>query len=398
MTEDTKLQVSPSLGIRPAIEGLEDNGILDIVRHAREHPPAQDLIPLWFGEGDIPTPAFICDAARTAMDDGYLFYSDQRGIPELREALSRYLGRAYGKDVSTDRLYIMPSGMACIMATLQMLTDPGDEVVFVSPVWPNGAASVRILGGRAVEMPLVMENGTWRLDPEQLFTACGPRTRAIFVNSPNNPTGWVMPLDQIQAVMDFARERGIWILSDEVYSRLVYDGSPRAPSFLDVGEPDDRLVVLNSFSKNWAMTGWRLGWIVAPAELSLVYQKLLQFNTSGAATFIQKAGAVAMDQGDPFIEEVRSYCAAGRDIVCGALSEMGRVRLSRPDGAFYALFSVEGEPDCTALAKHIIDKAGVGLAPGSAFGAGGPGFIRLCFASSAPRLEEAMTRLRPVLS
>jgi aspartate aminotransferase len=379
MPDPSQLKVSPQLGIRPAIENLSDNGILDIVRHARETPPAQPLIPLWFGEGDILTPDFVCDAARTAMGEGYVFYSDQRGIPELREALSRYIARAYGVDVGTDRLFAMPSGMACIMATLQMLVDPGDEIVFVSPVWPNGAASVRILGGRAVEVPLAMENGAWRLDLDRLFDACGRRTRAIFVNSPSNPTGWVMPLADIRAVMDFARERGIWVLSDEVYSRLVYGGASRAPSFLDVGTPEDRLVVLNSFSKNWAMTGWRLGWIVAPAALSLVYQKMLQFNTSGAATFVQKAGAVALDDGDPFIEEVRAYCAAGREIVCDAL------------------FSVEGAPDCNALAKQIIDEAGVGLAPGSAFGAGGAGYIRLCFASSAPRLEEAMERLRPVL-
>ena len=386
-----KLQVS-NLGIRPTIEELRDSGILDTVRHARANPPSQPLIPLWFGEGDIPTPQFICDAAYRAMRDGYVFYTDQRGILELREALSRYLARGYGAEVGTDRIFVMPSGMACIMETLQMLVDPGDEVAFVSPVWPNAAASMRILGGRPVEVPLALENGRWRLDMQRLLDACGPRTRAIFVNSPNNPTGWVMPADDVRAVMEFARARGIWVLSDEVYSRLVYD-APRAPSFLDVGEPEDRLIVLNSFSKNWAMTGWRLGWLVAPANLSLTYQKLLQFNTSGATTFVQKAGAVALDEGDGFVEEVRAYCTAGRDIVCDALAGMDRVQLSRPDGAFYALFRVEEESDCFALARRIVDEAGVGLAPGGAFGAGGEGWLRLCYASSAPRLQEAMARL-----
>jgi aspartate/methionine/tyrosine aminotransferase len=234
------------------------------------------------------------------------------------------------------------------------------------------------------------------LDLDRLFDACGPRTKLIFINSPGNPTGWTMGTDDMRRVMEFARQRGLWDMSDEVYSRMVYDGS-RSPSFLDVSEPDDRLLVINSFSKNWAMSGWRLGWVVAPASFGPVYDKMVQFNNSGVPGFIQKAGIAALEQGDGFLADMVERCRIGRDIVCGALGELPRVKVHRPDAAFYAFFSVEGAPDSLALAKRVVDEATIGLAPGAAFGAGGEGYLRLCFASSPERLKIAMERLAPVL-
>jgi aspartate/methionine/tyrosine aminotransferase len=283
------------------------------------------------------------------------------------------------------------------MLTLQALVDPGDEVVMPTPIWPNIPAALRILGATAVEIPMAMAGGGWRLDLDRLFDACGLRTRAIVVNSPSNPTGWMMPHEDMRAVRDFARRRGLWIIADEVYNRLVYEVDS-APSFLEVCEPEDRLIVVNSFSKNWAMTGWRLGWLLAPAEFGQVFENLIQYNTSGAPTFQQYAGLQAVTAGEGFLAGNLARCRAGRDLVCAALAELPRVRFVPPAGAFYLFIAVDGEPDSRALAFRLVDEAGVGLAPGTAFGAGGEGFMRLCFATSTERLAEAMDRLAPALS
>ena len=286
--------------------------------------------------------------------------------------------------------------MTAIALSIQSLIDPGDEVVIVSPVWPNVFASIGIMGGIVRQVPLALGDQGWTLDLDRLFDACGPRTKMIFINSPCNPTGWTMGTDDMRRVMEFARQRGLWVMSDEVYSRMVYDGS-RSPSFLDVSEPDDRLLVINSFSKNWAMTGWRLGWVVAPVSFGPIYEKMVQFNNSGVPGFIQKAGVAAVERGDGFLADMVERCRTGRDIVCGVLEELPRVKVQRPDAAFYAFFSVEGAPDSMALAKRIVDEATVGLAPGAAFGEGGEGYLRLCFASSPERLKVAMERMAPVL-
>lgn len=384
--------------IRPAITALPNSLIGVVANYGRGR---DGLIPLWFGEGDVPTPGFVMDAAYQAMRDGHVFYTWQRGLPELRDALSAYHRRTYGADVGTDRITVTGSGMSAIALSMQSLIDAGDEVVVVSPVWPNVFASIRIMGGVVRQVPLALENGKWTLDPDRLFDACGPRTRMIFVNSPCNPTGWTIGTDDQRRIMEFARERGLWVMADEVYSRLVYDGgldgSGRAPSFLDVSEPEDKLLVINSFSKNWAMTGWRLGWVVAPAEMGQIYEKMIQFNTSGVPGFVQKAGLAALEQGEPFLEEMVERCRTGRDIVCSALESLPRVRVQRPDAAFYAFFSVEGAGDSLELAKRIVDEALVGLAPGAAFGDGGEGYLRLCFASSPECLSQAMERLVPLL-
>lgn len=244
---------------------------------------------------------------------------------------------------------------------------------------------------------MVLADGAWRLDLDRLFDACGPRCRAIVINTPNNPTGWTMPIDEMQMVRDFVRCRGLWLIADEVYGRLVYDGG-HAPSFLEVCEPEDRLIVVNSFSKNWAMTGWRLGWMIAPAEFGQAFENLIQYNTSGAPTFQQHAAVLAITQGETFLADTIARCRAGRDVVCRAMTRLPRVNMVPPAGAFYVFFSVDGEPDSRALAFRLMEQANVGLAPGTAFGAGGEGFMRLCFATSTERLSAAMDRLAPALS
>jgi len=388
------MTAAPAASIRPTVEHLFESRIGQVAVYGRGRP---GLIPMWFGEGDVPTPAFIADAAHRAMRDGYVFYSDNRGLPPLREALSRYLERIHGRPVAVDRIVVTSSGMAAIKMAVQTLIGPGDEMAVVSPVWPNIFAAVEIMGGVPKEVPMTLGNAGWSLDTEALFAACGPKTKAIFINTPGNPTGWVMPREDIRKVLEFARERGIWVIADEVYTRVVYEGVA-APSFLEFAEPDDPVIVVNSFSKNWCMTGWRMGWTVAPARLTPIFTKVIQYNYSGTPPFVQMAGVAAVEQGEPVISELVERCRQSRAIVQEALDRLPRVRLAPMDGAFYAFFSVDGVDDSLAFAKRLVDEANVGVAPGSAFGVAGEGYLRLCFASSPELVREAMARLSRVLA
>lgn len=368
---------------------LPESGIIKVMNYGRNR---DGLIPLWAGEGDLPTPDFIADAAYAALQAGETFYTSQRGIPDLREALATYHQKHHVRELSPDRFFVTGSGMQAIQIAIQAVAGSGDEVVIPTPAWPNAAAAVHILGARPVSVSLEFSTQGWRLDLDRLMRAVGPRTRAIFINTPGNPTGWVASDDEIKAIIEFARARRIWIIADEVYGRYFYDG-PRAPSFLDVLEPCDRVLLVNTFSKNWAMTGWRMGWIQAPAETGQVLENLIQYNTSGVASFMQPAGIRALVEGEEFVAQQIERARRGREIACEALAQFDRIRFAWPAGAFYALFSIEGEEDTERLAHRLIDEANIGLAPGTAFGAGGEHYLRLCFARSPDSLTEAMSRL-----
>ncbi len=386
--------VTPDLmqSLRPAISGLPESGIVEVVNYGREKP---GLLQLWIGEGDQPTPPFIGEAAHKALLDGETFYTWQRGIPPLRQGIADYLNRAYGTTVDAERIFVTVGGMGAILVSLQAIIDAGDEVAMVSPVWPNIFEAVQVVGGIAKPVAMTLTDAGWTLDLQRLFEACGPRTKAIFINSPGNPTGWTLSREDMIRIRDFARERDLWIVSDEVYGRLTYEAD-HAPSFLQIMEADEKLLVVNTFSKNWHMTGWRIGWIVASEQLGQVFENLIQFNTSGVASFLQ-FGAIAAINSDETVAALRESCRVGRDIVCDALAELPRVRFHRPTGAFYVFFSVDGEPDSRALAIRLIDDANVGLAPGSAFGPGGEGYLRICFGGSHDLLRRAMERLVPAL-
>lgn len=389
----------PIGGLRTEVSDLPESGIVELVNYGREVTArdGRDLIGLWVGEGDQPTPAFIMDALERSLRAGNTFYTYQRGTPRLRQALADYHSRTYGLTFPMERFYITHSGMQAIMLSMQSLIGPGDEVVLPTPIWPNVLSAVQILGGRTVPVPADLGNTGWTVDLDRLMEACGPKTKAIVLNSPCNPTGWMMPREQMIALRDFARMRGLWIVADEVYGRMVFDRH-HAPSFLEICEPEDRLLVVNTFSKNWAMTGFRVGWVVAPPSLGQVFENLVQFNTSGVAVFLQDACATAVEDGDAFLARTIDRCRQGRDLVEARLSALPRVRFGRSAGGFYTFFAVDGEADSRALAFRLVDEAGVGLAPGSAFGPGGEEYLRLCFATSTARLSEAMDRLEPVLS
>lgn len=380
--------------MRSPMRALPKQNIADLARWGFER---SDVIPLWFGESDLTTPAFIGEAATRALAAGHTFYTHQRGIPELREALSAYMGGLYRKPVPVDRITVTSGGMAGILMSMELLLQPGDNVVVIEPVWPNIQGAVHIMGGAKRSVMMEPGNDGWRLDLRKVEEACDARTRAVFLASPGNPTGWIISPEQQRALLDLARARGLWIVSDEVYTRLVYD-RPVAPSFLDIAEDEDSVIVINSFSKTWAMTGWRVGWITHPVSVGDTLAQVVQYNTSGTATFLQHAAVVAIRDGEPFAQEMRARCRAGRDIACDALERMRRVRLpKRPAGGMYVFFEVEGMTDSLATCGRIFERTGVGLAPGSAFAEGCDNYLRACVALSPDKLREAMARIAPLL-
>ena len=386
--------------LRPEIESLETSGIMELwqMGFGRE-----DLIPLWVGEGDQPTARYICDAAVEALYAGQTFYTQKRGLPELRQAIADYLDGLYSGDLDVERVTISSSGMNGIMLALQLLVGAGDNVIVVTPVWPNIFSAIQIVGGelRPIELQPLPEGG-FRLDLNHLISAIDSRTRAIFIASPGNPSGWVMPPEQQAAVLEICRERGVWYISDEVYGRFVYDRPavtrPCAPSLLELCAPEDPVLVIGSFSKAWAMTGWRHGWIVHPVSLAETFARLVEYNTSGGQAFLQQGCLAALRQGEPDLQALVAHCGQAAELVFQRLSALPRVRIARPQGAFYAFFAVEGVTDSLAFAKALLEQCGVGLAPGSSFGPGGEGHMRLCFAGSMAQLSKGLDRLVPQLS
>jgi aspartate aminotransferase len=380
--------------MRNAIRDLPGSRIAEISALGMGDPA---VLPLWYGEGDLPTPDFIGAAATAALQAGQTFYTYKAGLPELRSTIASYLTELHARPTAAERIIVSSSAMTALMLVAQALVDAGDNLVIVAPVWPNIAAAVSIMGGAPRLVGLdPLPGGGWRLDVERLFAACDAGTRAIFINSPSNPTGWVISADEIAALLAFARRRGLWLIADEVYGRIVY-GNRAAPSFLDQAEPEDRLIVVNSFSKSWAMTGWRLGWLVVPPELLPIMEKLVEFNTSGSPTFLQHAGIVAIREGEPFIARFVARCRAARDVAIDALQACRRVEVARPEGAFYAFPRVDGVTDSVSFAKEVLARTKVGLAPGSAFGPMSEGYLRMCFARDPQTIAEAVDRLRPLL-
>lgn len=384
----------PIAGTPERISRIELNQICDIADLAREDP---DVIKLWIGEGDLPTPDFIKDAAVAAMQAGHTRYTYSHGVPALRAALDRYHKRHWNVDVGPNRFSVTAGGVQAIMQAFQAIISPGDEVIVPVPAWPNLVEIIGILGGTVVPVPYrTTGSGGFTLDLDDVYAAVTPRTRAIAINSPSNPTGWIMPKEQMVEVRDFARERGLWIVSDEVYCHFTYDGTI-APSFLEVTEPTDRLLITNTFSKNWCMTGWRIGWLIYPEGMSTVFDNLSQYNTTSVSTFSQYAAVAALDQGDDFIRRLVERSARGREIICATLDKLPNVKVFWPQGTFYFFFSVRGMNSGYEMARRILREAGVGVAPGSAFGPGGEQYLRVCFAVDPALIAEGASRLEAFL-
>jgi aspartate aminotransferase len=363
--------------------------IIEVSRLAFARP---DVDFLCFGESDRPSPRSVHEAAVAALAAGETRYPDVRGLPDLRQALAEYLSGLHARPVPEARIQVTASGMAAIAVALAATVRPGQRVVIHSPAWPNVSNAARLRGAEVVAFPLTARaEGGFQVDLERLQTAL-VGARAFVLNSPNNPTGWTATCEELTTILELCRRHDVWLIADEVYSRLVYDGSVAAPSLLDVAEPGDRVIVCNSFSKTWVMTGWRLGWLVVPTGTRERVAELVEVTHSGVAPFIQRAGLAAVRDVDT-VERFRAHCARGQALAGTALGGLNNVRYAAPDGAFYAFFRVDGVRDSLTLAKELVRDHGVAVAPGIAFGAAGEGYLRICFAQSEPVMQRAMERL-----
>ncbi|WP_459716736.1 pyridoxal phosphate-dependent aminotransferase [Paraburkholderia sp. 2C] len=428
---DIRADASPALlpNARDAVRALRPSQIREV---ANAGLGLADVLPFWFGESDRVTPAFIRDAASEALAAGATFYTHNLGIAPLRAALAGYVSALHGA-TAIDNVAVTSAGVNALMLATQLVVGAGDRVVEVTPLWPNLVEIPKILGAQVETVALEYGSHGWTLDLERLLAALTPETKLLMVNSPNNPTGWVMTRDEQRAVLEHCRRHGIWIIADEVYERLYYpdeadaghadaNGVARraAPSFLDLAARDERVICVNSFSKAWLMTGWRLGWIVAPASLMDDLGKLVEYNTSCAPAFVQQAGLAAVQQGEAFTQRLVGELKASRDHLVQALSALPGVDVKAPAGAMYLFFSLPGAdsgtsgasgvssgvssvvssvvpPGSLALCKALVRDARLGLAPGSAFGPEGEGFVRWCYACDTARLDEGVARLRRFL-
>jgi aspartate/methionine/tyrosine aminotransferase len=405
--------------MRDTVVAMQSSRIREVANAALGNP---DVLAFWFGESDEVTPSAVRDAAAASLQRGETFYGHNLGLPALRASLARYTAGFHGGSYD-DRIAITSSGVNALMLATQLLAGAGDDVVAVVPVWPNLTQQPTMMGAQVRRVPLAPDaSGRWRLDVASLIEAIGPRTKVLLVNSPNNPTGWTLTRDEQRLLLEHCRRTGTWIVADEVYERMWFgESSPNAeppggqtpppasraagqghsrtaPSFLDVASPDDRLIVVHSFSKSFLMTGWRLGWMVVPHDALAQIGKLIEFNTSCAPEFVQHGGLAALAMGDAFVDGLVQRLRTCRDLLLSSLQQLPGVTVAVPDGGLYAFLKIEGQHDSLALAKRLVAENGLGLAPGIAFGPEGEGWLRWCFASREPeRLTRGVQRLRQAL-
>lgn len=384
----------PSPDVRDVVKNLKSSPIREVANNGMGRT---DVEPFWFGEPDQVTPEFIRTVAIDALNAGDTFYTHNLGITPLRQAIAHYLS-ALHRETQTQNIAVTNSGMSALMITTQALVGPGDRVVIVTPVWPNLVEIPKILGAQSVTFPLTFSREGWRLDLERLLSELTPGTRAVYINSPNNPTGWTIDAVSQRAILEHCRDLGIWIVADDAYERLYFGNEAGvAPSFLDIAEPEDRLVSTNTFSKAWQMTGWRLGWMVFPETLAPGIATLIEYNTSCAPAFIQRAGVAAINDGEVAVRQFNLRLKSARNFLVDELRSLPDLEIAIPDGAMYAFLRLPEAQDSLAFCKALISSVGLGLAPGIAFGPEGEGFVRWCFGASEERLAIGARRLKKAL-
>ncbi len=371
---------------RAEVEALQQNGI---TRIALPHITDPDIIPLWFGEGDMATPEFIRQAAKRALDEGDTFYCHTRGTQDFRDAIKRYLDGLYDLNLDPDRISVPGSAMLGITIAAQMALTTGSHALVVSPNWPNIENVYRVTGAEVSFVRQREDRNAWTLSAREIIDAVKVTTGSIYVNSPCNPTGWVMSADDQAELLEFCRKRQILIIADEVYHRLVYDGNS-APSFVTIARDDDPVVIVNGLSKAWAMTGWRVGWVVAPSRTARHWAILSECFNTGAAAFVQPAGIAALGEGEQVVDDLRTLYLRGRELVMQILSDHPAIDLSEPVGSFYAFPRVRGLKDSYEFAKGVLAEERVGIAPGYTFGPGNEAYFRICFAQSHDRLRQGL--------
>ena len=390
--------------MRQAVLNLEESMIRQV---ANAGMGRSDVLKFWFGESDEVTPAFIRDAAAASLQQGETFYAHNLGLPELRDAIAGYataLRLPGAAPIVAERIAVTSGGVNALMLAVQALVDAGDEVVVVTPVWPNLTAQPAIMGAVVKCVSLKPVAGQWQLDMAQLLEAITPKTKLLIVNAPNNPTGWTLSRAEQETILAHCRRTGSWILADEVYERLYFEETVNgcAPSFLDIASPEDRLVVVHSFSKSFLMTGWRLGWLVMPPAMTPQVGKLVEFNTSCAPVFIQRAGLVALQRTGDVTPQLVAHLKICRDTLHPLLQAVPGVEVAPAKGGMYAFFRLTDQQrfgDSLETAKRLVVEAGLGLAPGNAFMVNpapeAQGWLRWCFASQdVARLGQGVDRLR----
>ena len=384
--------VSADHYLRSRIRSLDLDNIAELATRAGS---LEDVIALWYGEGDVVTPAFIRRAATEALESGKTFYvPDMRGYAPLNEALSAYQTQVHGKPIPIERSTVTPGGMQAFLLAMEMVCDAGDNIVYLTPQWPNIPSAIHLVGGEPRPVPLVADEADLTLDLDRLFDACDARTRAIVLSTPSNPSGWTASRAELQALLEFGRARGIWIVSDEVYNRLWFEDGPAAPSMRDICEDDDRVLTINTFSKAWAMTGWRIGWLGHPVSVAPHVAAMTQYMNSGTAAFVQAGATAALREGEPFVAEMRERCRDGRDAAFAELEAAGSILLPRkPRGGMYVFFRIEGQEDGNYACRRILEEARVGLAPGRLFGDSSHAFLRMCVCRDTEQIAEASRRI-----
>ena len=393
MKPENPLPARPALEARAAVRALSASKIRELVN---EGLGRKDVLPFWVGEPDEPTPDFIRKAGIDSINAGELFYTHNLGIPSLRQAVAQYITRLHRPTVA-DEIAITSSGVQALMLASQLLVEAGDRVVEVVPLWPNLQEIPKILGASVETVALEFSPSGWTLNVEKLLEKITPKTRALYLNSPNNPTGWTISREDQRAILEHCRRLGVWIFADDAYERLCFNEGGVAPSFLDIADAEDRVLSTNTFSKSWLMTGWRLGWLAAPRSLAADLAKLIEYNTSCAPVFVQRAGVAAVTGGEQVIGRTLERFRKARDFLVAELRKTDRVHVAVPSGTMYAFFGVEGMSDSLAFCKRLVREQGLGLAPGAAFGPEGEGYVRWCFAAGEERLADGIARLRRAL-
>jgi aspartate/methionine/tyrosine aminotransferase len=382
--------------MRDAVVAMQSSRIREVANAALKNP---DVLAFWFGESDEVTPAVVRDAAVRSLQRGETFYGHNLGLSELRDALAHYMS-GFHPGRYTERIAVTSSGVNALMLATQLLAGAGDEVVAVVPVWPNLTQQPTMMGAQVKRVAITPDaQGVWHLDVQALTAAITDKTKVLLVNSPNNPTGWTLKTDEQRVLLEHCRRTGTWVVADEVYERMWFGEGRCAPSFLDIANAQDRLIVVHSFSKSFLMTGWRLGWMVVPEGGALAQiGKLIEFNTSCPPEFVQHGGLAALAMGNEFVDGLVQRLRGCRDLLLSRLQALPGVTVALPPGGLYAFLKVEGHNDSLALAKRLVAEHGLGLAPGVAFGPEGEGWLRWCFASRDPdRLHQGVDRLAQAL-
>ena len=386
--------ITPSAQIADSVMNVPHSRIRELAEVAMS---MDGVLKLYFGESNLPTPEYIKQAAARAMAGGFTFYTENAGLPSLRRAIASHYKHFHDVDLDpASEVVVTTSGVQALNVSIRALLDPGDDAIVLTPAWPNGSSIVAMANARVTQVAHPLRGDHYEIDFDALEASVTPRTRMLLYTSPSNPLGWVATQEDQRRLLDFSRRHGIWLVADEVYDRLFYAtdrlGTP-VPSILRMATREDSVAVVHSFSKTYCMTGWRLGWLIARADLGRKATQLNEFITSHAPTFTQKAGETALAEGESELTKMLSRLKVNRDYCVARMRQMPSLTVPEPDGAFYLFPRVTGLQDSFAFCKNLLETTKVGLAPGVAFGAGGEGSIRICYAADMSVLEPAMQRL-----